>query len=75
MKRLFKVLEIDQKHVPAALEAMKHDSQNGVLGAPGTDHIEITDDHWARIDGIFEEFGVPVSTKMSLPEFKKVIKG
>ena len=69
------MLEIPSEHVAAAIEAMKHDSQNGVLGAPGSDHITITDEHWARIDQIFRDFDVPFSSKMSPAEFISKFEG
>ena len=65
---------LNEEFLPLALSAMnKEDSQNGMLGAPGTNHISISEEHWARVDQVFQDLGVPVSTKMSLEEFKAVL--
>ena len=67
------MLSIGEEHIDAALEAMKHDSQNGMLGAPGSDHISITKEQFTGFDDIFREYGVPVSMDMPFEKFKKLL--
>ena len=74
VRRLFTVLSLSSSHVPAALEALNHDSQFGVLGKRGTDQIRISPATWAKCDALLKECDVPVSSSMTEQEFIRLMK-
>ena len=61
--------------LPETLKAMAHDSQQGILGKRGNDHVRLDSKYWAEVDACMEEFGCPVRSSMDDLEVKRVLFG
>ena len=70
-KKLFSVLNISEKYIPAALEALKQDSQKSTFGKR-EDKPMITDDKWEKQDEILQTFIPQLRCSMTKDEFKSV---
>ena len=73
IKDIFEIMELDSKHLPLALEALKEDSQKGTFGRMGNSHIILTDEDIAPCDRVFKEAGLPITCKMPMDDFRKII--
>ena len=71
---MFTNLGIDTAHVPLALQGLDKDSQKGVLGKPGHQRVNISDNTWDNVDKLWGEFGIPCKARMSADEYKEVVK-
>ena len=71
-KKLLEVCQVHKEHFPLALEALKSDSQGGTFGKrgakPSVDHEMLT-----TADKTFVECGLPISSRTTSEEFKKLI--
>ena len=70
---LFQKINLDTKYVPLALDMMGKDSQKGVLGKPGNDHVTIPQSTWDSVNAIWKQYDVPVTAQMTAEEYEKVI--
>ena len=59
--------------MPLALDMLGKDSQKGVLGKPGNDHVKISERTLNNVNSIWKEYGVPVTVEMTADEYEKVI--
>ena len=71
LNELFKIMELSPEHIPVALEALEHDSQQGMkFGERGAiEAFAIKDGNKVTIDKIYKDFQVPISCFMSDEEF------
>ena len=70
---VFDVMGLAKEHLPLALEALKEDSQKGTFGPMGNDHMKFDEKVFDDADRIMKEMGIPISTKMTIEEFRKLI--
>ncbi len=68
IKNMFKAINVDQKHVPVAMEALKTDSQKGTFGKRSELPV-IKEEEWVQIDKNLRELA-GVSALMTDTEFK-----
>ncbi len=75
-KRLFKYLDIPMNRVPAALEALKEDSQQGTFGKRGK-RPKITPAMYVKLDQYLRDLDMPpeVTCQMSLDTLKSIVLG
>ena len=60
LSKMFNMLNIEEKHIPTALEALKFDSQNGTYGTQGKNRNKVFKDSYLKtVDGVFDELGLP----------------
>ena len=71
MEKIFEHAKIPMEHVPAALSALKDNSQNDLLGPRGANGIELTREEKDAINRKFKEFKVPLTCDMSLEAFNE----
>jgi hypothetical protein len=69
---LFDLSGTSHKYIPAALEALKSDSQSGTFGKRG-DKPKVTEKTLVEVDALLTQYGIPLQTTMSIGEFKKPI--
>ena len=67
--KVFNVMEVDHEYIDNAKEALKNDSQKGILGKRGNEALDEKD--IAEIDGLLVEYGLPYRMDMTLQEWKK----
>ena len=69
--KLFMTMVISGEHIPTAMEALRHDSQQGMkFGERGTfKDFMISDENKINIDRIYKDFHVPISCFMTQDEF------
>ena len=73
VKEVFDIMGLDVDEIPLAMEALKHDSQQGLFGKRGNDQVSLTDEDIEPIDRMFADVGLPIKCKMSFEEFRSVI--
>jgi len=73
-RALFTAMGLDHKYIPDALDAMREDSQQGVLGIRGNAHIKLTEEEITNIARIFRITKSPISMDMSLDDLRTVLK-
>ena len=61
-----------KEHVPAAMEALKTDSQKGTFGKRG-DKPKVDSRAFDLADRVFLECGLPIRSRMEVEEFKNII--
>ena len=71
IKKVFDVMSVDYCHISKAKEALKHDSQQGILGKRGNE--ELDDKDIKDVDSLFIEYGLPYRMHMTLLEWKKIL--
>ena len=71
-KKLFDLSNTDYKYVPQALEALKTDSQKGTFGLRGA-KPKTPPEVERSCNELLKEYGIPLSTDMSVDDFKKVL--
>ncbi len=71
-KKLFTVLNMSHKHVPAALEALEQDSQQGTFGRR-EEKDPLPPEMWKRLDEVFSSLNLRLSIDMSLEDFKAAV--
>ncbi len=75
LTRIFKVMGIPMKHLPAALGALKSDSQKGTFGSRGQGRsLKLPPESLAGLDKYLGEFNLPMKHNTSAEEFKKLYK-
>ena len=73
-KDLFKALDIEREFVPRALTALKKDSQGHFFGSTnGKKNDVLTEKNWDNISKIFQLLNIPISTSMTLNDFRKAL--
>ena len=73
-KDLFKALDIEKEFVPRALTALKKDSQGHFFGSTnGKKNDVLTEKNWDNISKIFQLLNIPISTSMTLNDFRKAL--
>ncbi len=70
---MFQLLGLNTEHIPAALEALKEDSQQGIFGPRG-DIVVITDETFSKVDRVLKEYGLPLKVDMPYTEYKRVVQ-
>ncbi len=72
--QLFDILDIEHKHLPLGLEALKKDSQNGTFGARGKGRSFVLEPELLEtLDCYMEEMKIPkIRHEMSECEFKSI---
>ena len=70
---VFDVMGLDKKHIPAALTALKEDSQAGTFGPMGTGHINVSEDSFDACDSVLKEIGSPFRLNMTMDELRNLI--
>ena len=71
-KKLLEVCEVPKEHVPLALEALTSDSQGGTFGRRG-DKPRVDHDMLMPADKTFRECGLPISSRTTTEDFKRLI--
>ncbi len=71
-KKLFDLSNTDHKYVKQALEVLKSDSQKGTFGKRG-DKPKVSETTYREVNAFLKELDIPLSTEMSVDEFKKVL--
>ena len=74
LEDIFSAIDISSVHIPAALDALKKDSQNGFFGKRGTYRKEDVSTVIDSLDKQFKDLGIPISMTMSFEDFRKVLK-
>ena len=71
-EELLQVCEVPKEHVPAAMEALKTDSQKGTFGKRG-DKPKVDSRAFDLADRVFQECGLPIRSRMEVEDFKNII--
>lgn len=75
MAGVFKALELPEAGLNTALVALEQDSQNGMLASRGVDEkFILSEEDKDKVDRIFKDFRVPVSSRMTSQEFIEFFK-
>lgn len=71
MSEMLEHMGLDEGDLPKALEALKFDSQSGMqLAQRGSlDKFDLDETTMSNVDRIYQDFGVPMSCKMSREDF------
>ncbi len=72
-RRLFEATGTPPEYVPRAIKALERDSQEGQFGKRGAYGRVVTREEFDKVNAMLRECDVPLSTEMSLEQFKKVI--
>ena len=70
--KLFESLGLSESFVSEALKALNKDSQNKFFGQSDGKLNIISEVQWVRINGIFENFELPLKHNMSIEEYKSL---
>ena len=75
IKKIFDLMNIDNLHVPKALEALKEDSQRGTFGPRGK-RPKISDEEYAYLDSCLRscEVDESITCKMDLASLKELVE-
>ena len=71
-KKLLEVCEVPKEHFHLALEALKSDSQRGTFGKRGA-KPSLDNEMLTPADKTFAECGLPIGSRTTSEEFKKLI--
>ena len=71
VKRIFKVLDIKEEHLPNALMAAKKDSQRNIFPRGQNEAVQFSQDMKDRMDLVLEDCNLPIRCNQSFDEFKK----
>ena len=70
--KLFESLGLSESYVTEALKALNKDSQNKFFGQSDGKLNIISEIQWLRINGVFENFELPLKYNMSIEEYKSL---
>ena len=71
---ILEIIGAPSEQVSLALEAMESHSQNNIFGTDGM-RTKLTEGEWDEVDKKYGEMMVPISTKMTLGQFREFVHG